>query len=182
MSSAYEDVLRNGNPFSEEYREALSAVLGELRSQSVSPPEDPSPYPFRVFLAKLTDKQDILPNRAWKDKWEFAHNENRNSSAGTEDDYFHFALNGAEVNNPVEPTGITVPPTKVSFGVTVGALSNPASVVTLLPLTEGPDPLVIMMEMLDPLDVTFTDATGTETTVTCRYFTHAANQVSVACS
>ena len=126
----------------------------------------------------------MLPNRAFKYKWTRYPNGGTatSSSAGTDDDYFHLALNGAEINNPVEPTGFTVPPTKVSFGVTVGALSNPASVVTLLPLTEGPDPVVMMMEVFDPIDVTFTSADGTETTVSCRYFTHAANQVSVACS
>ena len=170
-----EEVLIRGNPFSREYRQVLLDVLNRPAD---SPVVEDQPPKAEMFLAKLTDASPIRANRIWKYKWEAYPFAAEASSTGGSDDYQFFALNGPELNNAAETSGSGfTAEANATFGVKVGTLSNPPSVVTLLPLTHGPDPIVLMMRRPHPVTVTI-DSTDYK----CFYWISAANQVSVTCS
>lgn len=175
MRSLRDEIIRQGNPFSREYREAIIDIIEELEAVSSQPQYVPPPSP-QAFVAKLTGASAILADRVWKYKWE--EQPGGRSSTGGSDDYQFFALNGGEVSNPaVQTSGGLVTAAEATFGVDVGDLTDPPSTVTLLPLTEGPAPYVVMHQMPTPVTVTISS-----TPYECFYWFHAANQVSVACS
>jgi len=175
MQTIREEILLTGNPFSREYRQALLEIVREVDRLGGSKKKAAKPKPS-MFMAELTGATPILANRVWKYSW--TEKPGGRSSTGGDDDYQFFALNGAEVANPQEQlSGGSILETRVSFGVRVGSLSDPPSEVTLLPLTEGPSPYVVMHEMPQPLTVTIG---GTD--YDCFHWFHAANQVDVACS
>lgn len=177
--SSTEDTIIRGNPFSREYREVLLNLLRSQPNGSSYGLGEASVPPREVFLAKLTDATAIRADRIWKYKWQ-EHPIGRTSAGGSEstNDYQFFAFNGPEINNAaVGTTGGLIDEATVSFGVKVGDLSSPSSRVTLLPLTHGPDPIVLMLRLPRAVSVTID---GTE--YHSQYWVSAANQVSVACT
>ena len=174
MQTIREEIFLTGNPFSREYRQALLEVVRSLNALDKIKEQTPKPKPS-MFIAELTDSTPILANRVWKYSW--TEKPGGRSSTGGADDYQFFALNGAEVNNPAEASsGGSIVEARASFGVRVGSISDPPSEVTLIPLTEGPSPYVVMHEMPQPVTV---EIGGTD--YDCFYWFHAANQVDVAC-
>lgn len=177
--SSLEDTIIRGNPFSREYREVLLNMLRQTAESPAFGELSSTPPTREVFLAKLTDASAILADRVWKYKWE-EYPVGRTSAGGAEstDDYQFFAFNGPEVNNPaVSTTGTAIDEADVSFGVTVGDLTEPSSRVTLLPLTHGPDPVVLMLRLPRAVTVTIDGSDYTS-----QYWISAANQVSVTCT
>lgn len=174
MFGIREDIIKRGNPFSREYREAIVDMMRQLEEIAGMRFNQPKPK-AEPFVAKLTGSSAILADRVWKYSWE--EQPDGRTSTGSTDDFQFFALNGAEVNNPaVQTSGGLVVAAQATFGVDVGALTDPASTVTLLPLTDGPLPLVVMHQMPRPITVTINS-----TDYDCFYWFHAANQVDVAC-
>jgi hypothetical protein len=86
-------------------------------------------------------------------------------------------LNGAELNNPAQVlSGGAVTEARATFGIKTGVVADPPSTVTLLPLNQGPNPVVIMTVFPDPVVVTIGGSN-----YSCYHWMSAANQVDVAC-
>lgn len=174
MSGYKDNILLTASPFSREYRRVLVNLLRD--SESTVGPVEPDQINAPIqFLAKLTNAAPILTNRVWKYSWEQVPA--GYTSTGGSDGFQFFALNGAEINNPEEQvTSGVVTEARASFGVRVGDLADPPSRVTLLPLTQGPLPLVVVTQLPYMVSVNIGD-----TDYDCMYWFHAANQVDVAC-
>jgi len=187
MNRDHENTILSGNPFSREYRSALTQSLRDPDAAFSTDPEDFGPAVLPVqFLATLTGATPILANRVWKYSWtelppvpdlSTGTRTSSQSVSGSTNEYFHFALNGPEINNTAQTTtGGSVDPSRATFGVRVGSLDDPPSSVTLLPLTHGPNPVVLMTVFPDPYVVTIGGSN-----YSCYHWVSAANQVDVEC-
>lgn len=184
MNRERRETLLSGNPFSREHRTALVESFSDIPQPRSE--ERPAPSVPVQFLATLTGSTAILTNRVWKYSWtELPPDPNlsvgtRTSSqsvSGSTNEYFHFALNGPEINNTAQTTtGGSVDPSRATFGVRVGSLDDPPSSVSLLPLTHGPNPVVLMTVFPDPYVVTIGGSN-----YSCYHWVSAANQVDVEC-
>ena len=186
MNRDYEHTLLSGNPFSREYRHALVESVSRLGSGNgeLDRIQTRSPVVPVQFLATITGSTAILANRVWKYTWTelppvtALASGSRTSTEGS-DEYFYFALNGPELNNPAETftagAGI-VDEARATFGIKTGVVAATGSTVTLLPLNEGPNPVVFMTALPNPVVVSINS-----TDYSCSHWMSAANQVDVTC-
>jgi hypothetical protein len=188
MNRDYRQTLLSGNPFSREHRHALVESLGDSSGGGLSPSPTQTILPVLPvqFLATITASTAILTNRVWKYAWtQIAPDPNLSAGSrtstqtvsGSANAYFNFALNGAELNNPAQSVsnGI-VAEARATFGVKTGVVSATGSTVTLLPLNEGPNPVVLMTVFPDPIVVAIGGSN-----YSCSHWMSAANQVDVTC-
>jgi len=184
MNRERRETLLSGNPFSREHRTALVESFSDIPQPRSE--ERPAPSVPVQFLATLTGSTAILTNRVWKYSWtELPPDPNLSAGtrtstqtvSGSADAYFNFALNGAELNNPAQVlSGGAVTEARATFGIKTGVVADPPSTVTLLPLNQGPNPVVIMTVFPDPVVVTIGGSN-----YSCYHWMSAANQVDVAC-
>jgi hypothetical protein len=184
MNRERRETLLSGNPFSREHRTALVESFSDISQPQFE--ERPAPSVPVQFLATLTGSTAILTNRVWKYSWtELPPDPNLSAGtrtstqtvSGSADAYFNFALNGAELNNPAQVlSGGAVTEARATFGIKTGVVADPPSTVTLLPLNQGPNPVVIMTVFPDPVVVTIGGSN-----YSCYHWMSAANQVDVAC-